>query len=103
MYAVVRALGKQHRVTKGERLKVPHMEGEVGTEVTLGEVLLIGGEGEPKIGRPIVAGAAVSAKIVTQDKEKKELTMKRRRRKGYHRIKGYREAFTEVEILGITG
>ena len=103
MYAVVRTGGKQHRVAKGERLKVEKLPGDVGAEVTLDDVLMIGGAGEPKIGRPQVQGASVSAKILIQDKNPKIRVFKRRRRKGFHKTKGHRQPFTEIEITKITG
>ncbi len=103
MYAVVRTGGKQHRVEPGERLKVEKLEGEVGAEVTIEDVLLVGGEGEPKIGRPVLSGAKVTAKIVSQGRGPKVLVYKRRKRKGFHKMIGHRQSFTELEITGITG
>lgn len=103
MYAVVRTGGKQHRVAAGDRLKVERLEGDVGSEVKLADVLLIGGEGEPKIGMPTVAGAAVTAKIVTQGRGPKIRVFKKRRRKGFDKTIGHRQEFTELEITGIKG
>ncbi len=103
MYAVVRTGGKQHRVEPGERLKVEKLDGEIGAEVTIADVLLVGGEGEPKIGRPVVSGAKVTAKIVSQGRGPKVLVYKRRKRKGFHKMIGHRQSFTELEITGITG
>jgi large subunit ribosomal protein L21 len=102
-YAIVRTGGKQHRVQKGERLKVDRLDGEVGSELVLGDVLLVGGEGAVKVGRPLVSGAKVTAKIVTQDRGAKIRVFKRRKRKGFHKTIGHRQAFTEVEITGIAG
>jgi len=103
MYAVVRTGGKQHRVQTGERVKVEKLDGDVGAEVTLEDVLLIAGEGEPKLGRPVVSGAKVSAKIVAQGRGEKVRVFKRRKRKGFHKTIGHRQSFTEIEITGITG
>jgi large subunit ribosomal protein L21 len=103
MYAVVRTGGKQHRVEKGERLKVEKLEGEVGATLTLDDVLLLGGQGTPKIGTPQVAGAKVTAKIVAQERGPKIRVFKRRKRKGFHKTIGHRQAFTEIEITGIVG
>ena len=103
MYAVIRTGGKQHRVEKGERLKVEKLEGDVGAKLQLTDVLLVGGEGEPKIGRPLVDGAAVNATIVAQGKGPKVIAFKRRRRKGYHKAIGHRQLYTEIEITGIKG
>ena len=103
MYAVIRTGGKQHRVSKGDRLKVDKLEGDVGVEIKLDDVLLVGGEGTPKIGQPIVGGAVVTAKIVVQGKGPKIRSFKRQKRKGYHRTVGHRQDFTELEITGIQG
>lgn len=102
MYAVVRTGGKQHRVTQGERLKVDLLIGEVGAEVKLDDVLLLGGSGETKVGLPTVAGASVTAKIVTQGRGPKVLVYKKRRRKGFDKLIGHRQDFTEIEITGIS-
>ncbi len=102
-YAVVRTGGKQHRVAMGEKLKVEKLEGEVGTELSLSEVLFVAGEGAPKVGRPLVAGAAVSVKIVAQGRGEKIRVFKRRKRKGFHKTIGHRQSFTEIQITGITG
>ncbi len=103
MYAVIRTGAKQHRVVKGERLRVDRLEGEVGNELKLDDVLMIGGEQEPKIGRPRVDGAVVTAKIVTQGLGTKIRVFKKERRKGYHKMIGHRQPFTEIEIIGIEG
>lgn len=102
-YAIVRTGGKQHRVQAGERLKVDKLDGDVGTELVLSDVLLVGGEGAIKIGRPTVAGAKVTAKIVTQERGPKIRVFKRRKRKGFHKTIGHRQDFTELEITGIAG
>ena len=102
MYAVIRTGGKQHRVEKGERLKVEKLDGDVGAVVKIDDVLLIGGEGDPKIGRPKVSGAMVTAKIVAQGKDKKVDVFKATA-KGYRRMLGHRQPYTELEITGIQG
>ncbi|MEO1172077.1 MAG: 50S ribosomal protein L21 [Myxococcota bacterium] len=103
MYAVIRTGGKQHRVVKGERLKVDRLGGDVGSEITLEDILLVGGEGDAKIGTPVVDGAKVTAKILRQDRGSKVRVFKKRRRKGSKKLIGHRQAFTELEITGIEG
>lgn len=103
MYAVIKTGGKQYRVSKGEKLRVEKLAGNVGDVVTLGEVLLLG-EGESiKVGQPTVSGAKVEAKIVAQDRADKIIIFKFRRRKNYRRKSGHRQPFTALEITGITG
>src|SRR5690606_24939315 len=103
MYAVVRTGGKQHRVQKGERVRVEKLEGEVGAELKLEDVLMVGEGDSPKIGTPLVSGAVVTAKIVKQAKGPKLRVFKKRRRKGFHKTIGHRQPFTELEIVGIEG
>jgi large subunit ribosomal protein L21 len=102
MYAVIKTGGKQYRVAQGDKLRVEKLPGNVGDTVTLGEVLLVGGE-SVKIGRPLLAGAKVEAKIVAQDRAKKIIVFKFRRRKNYRRKNGHRQPFTALEITGIVG
>ena len=102
MYAVVRADGKQHRVSQGERFTINMLLGEVGGTVKLEEVLMVGGAGDAKIGAPMVAGASVTAKVVAQGRGPKVLVYKKRRRKGFDKMIGHRQDFTELEITGIS-
>ncbi len=102
-YAVIKTGGKQYRVAQGDKLRVEKLAGAVGDAVTFGEVLLIGGADGAGllIGRPLLPGAAVEAKITAQDREKKIIIFKFRRRKNYRRKTGHRQPFTAVEITGI--
>ncbi len=102
MYAVIRSGGKQHRVSTGETLKLEKLAGEPGDELTFDEVLLVADGDELKIGTPNVEGAAVSARIVKQGRGKKIKVFTYKRRKNYSRRIGHRQAFTEVEITGIS-
>ena len=103
MYAVIKTGGKQYRVAQGDRLRVEKLAGNVGDTVTLGEVLLVGEGDGVKVGAPLVSGAKVEAKIVAQDRGKKIIIFKFRRRKNYRRKTGHRQPFTALEITGITG
>ncbi len=101
MYAIVRTGGKQYQVAPGERLRVEKLVGEVGDTVELAEVLLVADGAEIKVGRPAVEGAKVVARIVEQDKAKKILVFKKKRRKGYRLKNGHRQPFTALEIKEI--
>jgi large subunit ribosomal protein L21 len=105
MYAVIKTGGKQYRVAKGDKLRIEKLPAAVGDTVTFGEVLLLGGaEGASiTLGKPLVAGAKVEAKVVGQDRAKKIIVFKFRRRKNYRRKNGHRQPFTAIEITGITG
>ena len=102
MYAVIKTGGKQYKVAPGDKLRVEKLPGDVGDKVEFGEVLLVGGE-TLKVGQPLVTGAKVEAKITAQDRAKKIIIFKFRRRKNYRRKSGHRQPFTALEITGITG
>ena len=102
-YAIFRTGGKQFKVAVGDKLRVEKLAGDVGSSVTFNDVLLVGNEGKFKIGQPLVAGAKVEAKITAQDRDKKIIVFKFRRRKNYRRKNGHRQPFTALEITGVTG
>jgi len=101
MYAVIKTGGKQYRVTEGQKLRVEKLPGSQGDKVTFSEVLLVSGD-STKIGQPLVSGAAVAAEITGQDRGKKIVVFKFRRRKNYRRKAGHRQPYTELKITGIT-
>ena len=99
MYAIIKTGGKQYRVTEGETLRVEKLNVE-GSPIKFDQVLLVGGD-QVKIGVPVVEGASVDAEILRQGRAKKIIVFKKKRRKGYHKKQGHRQAFTEVKITGI--
>ena len=100
MYAVFITGGKQYRVQAGDSLRVEKLPGEKGSSITFDKVLMVGGESF-KIGKPLVEGAKVNAQIVAQDRAKKIIVFKFRRRKNYRRKYGHRQPFTELRITSI--
>ena len=101
-YAVIKTGGKQYRVEKGTRLDVEKLDAEVDSEVKFDALMV--GEGESiKVGTPTVEGASVTAKVVDQYRGKKGIAFKFKRRKGYHKTKGYRRALTTLEVTSIAG
>jgi len=101
MYAVIKTGGKQYRVSAGEKIKVEQIPADVGTEISLDQVLMVG-EGESvKIGAPVIAGATVTAKVISQGRHPKITIFKMRRRKHYRKNQGHRQNYTELEISGI--
>jgi large subunit ribosomal protein L21 len=102
MYAVIKTGGKQYRVVAGEKLKIEQIPAEVGAEITLDEILMVG-EGESvKIGTPFVEGAAVKATVIAQGRHDKIKIFKMRRRKHYRKSQGHRQNYTEIRIDGIS-
>jgi large subunit ribosomal protein L21 len=103
MYAVIKTGGKQYRVSTGDVVQVEKLDGGVGDQIELSDVLLIAGEGDPKIGRPNVEDARVTAEIVKQGRAKKIIVFKKKRRKGYKRTAGHRQSITTLRISEIHG
>ncbi len=102
MYAVVKTGGKQYRVSAGQKLKVEQIPAEVGAEITLDQILMVG-EGETvKIGAPLVSGATVKATVLSQGRHDKVKIFKMRRRKHYQKHQGHRQNYTEIRIDGIS-
>jgi len=104
MYAVIRSGGKQYRVSQGGSVRVEKLSGEVGSSVTLDDVLMVGGEdGDVKIGTPTVDGAQITGTIVAQSRGPKIRVFKMKRRKGYRRAQGHRQDYTEIRVDAIQG
>jgi large subunit ribosomal protein L21 len=101
MYAVIKTGGKQYRVSQGSRLRVEKLPGDVGQKVEFAEVLMVGGE-KIAVGKPFVAGAKVTAEIVAQDRDRKIIVFKIRRRKRYRRKAGHRQPYTELHVTGVS-
>jgi len=103
MYAVVKTGGKQYRVAPGEKLKVETLPADVGAQVTLDQVLMVG-EGESvRVGQPTVAGVSVVATVVAHGRGEKVKIFKMRRRKHYQKHQGHRQNYTELRIDSIAG
>ena len=103
MYAVIKTGGKQYRVSAGQKLKVEQIPADVGAEVTLDQVLMVG-EGESvKVGAPLVAGASVKCTVVSHGRHDKVKIFKMRRRKHYQKRQGHRQNYTELQIGSING
>jgi large subunit ribosomal protein L21 len=101
MFAIVKTGGKQYRVAPGDQIVVERIKGDVGSQVSLSEVLAIGGDSVPVIGKPLVADAAVTARIVQQPRGTKVIVFKKKRRKNYRRKRGHRQDLTVLKIEAI--
>jgi large subunit ribosomal protein L21 len=102
MYAVIESGGKQHRVTEGERLKLEKLDVATGETVEFDRVLMVGGEGDVRVGQPLVDGSRVTAEVVAHGRHKKIKIVKFNRRKHYRNETGHRQWYTEVKITGIS-
>ena len=101
MYAIVETGGKQYKTQPGEVLRVEKLVGSVGDTVTFDKVLMVGTDEDVRIGMPMVEGALVKGRIVTQDRGRKIIVFKYKRRKRYRLKKGHRQFFTAVKIDAI--
>ena len=102
MFAVIKTGGKQYKVAKDDVFNVEKLVAEAGETIEFGEVLMLGGEGEPVVGAPLVDGAKVKAEVVEQCRGPKVISFKKRRRKhSSARKKGHRQQLTRVRITEI--
>ena len=102
MYAVIKTGGKQYRVAEGETIQVEKLEGEPGKHITFQDVLLVAAGADIKLGHPTVEGALVEAEIVEQDRARKVVVFKMKRRKNYRKRSGHRQPYTALKITKIT-
>lgn len=98
MYAIIKTGGKQYRVAVGDTLKVETLEAKVGDKVTLSDVLAIGDDAGLKVGTPLLAGASVTATVLSHGRAPKVMIFKFRRRKHSMKHTGHRQNYTELKI-----
>ena len=101
MYAIIKTGGKQYRVAAGDTIKVESLNAEVGSQVTLSEVLAVSDGNELKVGAPFVEGASVTATVVSHGRHDKVRIFKMRRRKHSIKSAGHRQNYTELKIDSI--
>ncbi|MEI6574958.1 MAG: 50S ribosomal protein L21 [Bacteroidota bacterium] len=101
MYAIVDILGQQFKVEKDQKMFVHRLEGEEGSQVEFDQVLLVDDNGKISVGAPAVDGVSVTAKILSHPKGDKVLVFKKKRRKGYQKLNGHRQYFSEISIESI--
>ena len=101
MYAVIKTGGKQYRVANGEKLKVEQIPADIGQEIVLDQVLMVGEGVDVKVGAPLVVGATVTVKVISHGRADKVKIFKLRRRKHYQKHQGHRQNYTEIEISAI--
>jgi large subunit ribosomal protein L21 len=100
-YAIIETGGKQYRVAVGDRLAIEKLPSDAGAEFTFDRVLMVGGDGSPRVGTPVIAGASVSATVEEQYRGPKIVVFKYKPKKRYRRRTGHRQALTRVAITAI--
>jgi|TARA_A100001037_G_scaffold266076_1_gene257969 large subunit ribosomal protein L21 len=98
MFAVIKSGGKQYKVAKEDVIRVEKIDAEEGMTVNLNEVLMVGDENGQTIGAPLVDGAAVSATVLEQMRDRKIIVFKKQRRQNYRRRNGHRQHLTVLRI-----
>jgi large subunit ribosomal protein L21 len=101
MYAVIKTGGKQYRVAPGENIKIESLEADVGATIVLDQVLMVADGEAVQVGTPTLAGAKVSATVVSHGRGPKVRIFKMRRRKHYQKTQGHRQNYTEIRVDAI--
>ena len=101
MYAVLKAVGKQYKVSPGDILKIDKIEGKEGETIAFKDIVAVGGGDKFELGSPSVQGAEVSAKLLYQTRDDKIRVFRKNRRKHYERTKGHRQYITILKVLSI--
>ena len=103
MYAVIKTGGKQYRVQPGDVIVVEKLDGEAGSAVSFGEVLMLGGDKGVTVGAPLIDGAFVGATLIETRKGEKIKVFKKIRRQGYRRTKGHRQHESVLRVTSVAG
>ncbi len=100
MYAIIAAGGRQYRVSQGDVIYIDKVNQEADSTISF-DVLMIGGEGDVKVGNPLIDGAKVEGKVLAQVKGEKIIVYKYKSKKDSKRKIGHRQPYTKVEITAI--
>ena len=101
MYAIVEIAGQQFKVQKDQKVYVHRLNAEKGAKLSFDKVLLIEDGGKINIGAPAITGASVSVEVLDHVKGDKVIVFRNKRRKGYRKLNGHRQSFTQISITGI--
>ena len=102
MYAIIKTGGKQYRVETGLKLKIEQIPADIGSELSMDQVLMISDGDNVSMGKPLLSGASVKATVLNQGRHDKVRIFKMRRRKHYQKHQGHRQNYTEIQITGIS-
>lgn len=103
MFAVVKTGGKQYKVAQGDMIQVEKLEAEAGKSIDLTEVLMLCDGDKVTVGTPVVAGAKVTAEVVSHNRSAKLIVFKKKRRQNYRRKNHHRQDYTVLKISAIKG
>ena len=103
MYAIIKTGGKQYQVTPGDVIRVETLGGVKGDTVSIPEVLFVAKDQEVMVGKPYLEGISVVGEVLHQGRDRKVLIFKHKRRKGYRKLVGHRQPYTQLKITEIQG
>ncbi len=101
MYAIIATGGKQYKVSENDIVQIERLNVEAGEKINFDKVLMVGDTDSIKVGRPYLENAKVEGEVVEQGRAPKILVFKKKRRKGYKKIRGHRQCFTGIKVLKI--
>lgn len=102
MYAVIETGGQQFKVKEGDAVKIEKIEGEVGQKVNFEKILMVQTGEKVQLGSPYVQGAMVESEILAQQRHRKVIVFKYKRRQGYQKLQGHKQHFTKIRITKIS-
>ena len=102
MYAIIKTGGKQYRVEAGLKLKIEQIQADIGSELSIDQVLMVADGDNISVGKPLLSGATVQATVLEQGRHDKIRIFKMKRRKHYQKHQGHRQNYTEIQITGIS-
>jgi large subunit ribosomal protein L21 len=102
MFAVIETGGKQYKVGKGDVIFVEKLDGDAGATITFDKVMMVGDAGARTIGKPYVAGAAVTAEVLEQTRAPKIIVFRKKRRQNFRRKRGHRQRLSVLRITEIS-
>lgn len=101
MYAIIKTGGKQYKVQAGDVLQIEKLDHDLGSEFTISEVLMVGGD-KAHVGTPLVKNAKVTVVVTKQARTRKVFVFKKKRRQGYRKFGTHKQDFTEIFVKSIT-
>ena len=98
MYALIEFAGKQFRVEEGNSIKVPYIDGKVGSKITIDKILYMDDGNNKTVGNPLVTGVKINGEIISHGRERKVVVFKFKRRKGYQKKNTHRQEYSMLKI-----
>jgi large subunit ribosomal protein L21 len=101
MYAIVEIGGKQFKIKEKDKIYVPLLDKEVGSDITFDKVILLSNDDNISVGSPFISEASIEAKVLNHIKDDKVIVFKKKRRKSYRVFKGHRQQYTQIQVSKI--